>query len=415
MYISYSPISFFSKRLAATVSLTFIGLYSVQVKSQTLNDTINDLLRVGPNGVACESLLGSSLASDILTGQLNTLCSRPIGQNVSASSAVTGGGAATSTSLPTIVQKRLKKKELKETGGSAGDSFEAISEFGNNWNVFFSGGYQSLNRNLTTFEDGYKSDLGNVTAGIDKLITERFLAGAAFNYSHQNGNFASAGDFSNNAYGGMIYASYNPTDNSFIQVNAGYSYRDYNRNRFATFIEATTDTNVAGFAKGAYSGNDYNVAILTGYDWNLGNFTLGPRAGFNWVKNEYNNYSERGNSGLELHFYNDQRVSTQSSFGLFTSYALSTGFGVIVPQAGVDWIHEFDNNQRNIRFSFVGDTRNSVFTFNNERPDRDFVEINAGTSLVLPNGLQAYINYRGIAGHSYYDGHGVNTGIRLEF
>jgi uncharacterized protein YhjY with autotransporter beta-barrel domain len=109
--------------------------------------------------------------------------------------------------------------------------------------------------------------------------------------------------------------------------------------------------------------------------------TVGPRAGFSWVRNDYNSYNERGNSGLELRFNNDHRTSLQSSVGAFASYAISTGFGVIVPQAGVSWIHEFENAQRDIGFSFVGDIRGKTFTFQNERPDQDFLEINAGTSL----------------------------------
>ena len=403
----------------------FAGMFSSLIlfahlgQAQTLDEVVNQQLKVGPIK-PCEALLGSDRAINVLIGPLagRTLCGRSIGENEQFSSAATGGGAATTTSLPVILQKRLKTNDGKEMGG--GGSADIISNLGNGWNIFLSGEYQSLNRDLTSFEDGYNSNIGAFSGGIDKQITEQLLTGVAFNYSHQSGNFLSAGDFNNNSYGGLAYAAYTPLENLFIQMNAGYAFRDFERNRFASFTEinqssALTSLPVTGIANGDYNGDDYNAGILVGYDMNFDSLTIGPRASFNWVRNDYNSYSESGNSGLELRFNDDYRTSLQSSFGVFGSYALSTSIGVIVPQAGVNWIHEFANNQRDITFSFVGDTRSKTFTFQNERPDRDFLEINAGSSIVLPHGFQAFVNYRGIAGHSYFNGHGVNAGLRLEF
>jgi uncharacterized protein YhjY with autotransporter beta-barrel domain len=394
-------------------------------QSQPLNEVVNELLKFGRSNVACQALFGSDLTSNVpvLEGPLAKLCRRPsLFPQGSTSSGVAGGGAATTAYLPMIVQKRLKKGEDKETAAGDGASADSISDFGNGWNVFLSGEYQRLNRNLTAFEDGYKSDVGSIIAGIDKQITVQLLAGLAINYAHQSGNFASTGNFNNNAYGGTAYASYTPLENLFIQMNAGYAYRNYKRSRFASFTEIDKQTNqiiennsVSGFADSDYAGQDYNAGILVGYDMNFDSLTIGPRVGFNWVRNDYKSYNETGNSGLELHFNDDYRTSLLSSFGVFASYAVSTSFGVIVPQTGVNWIHEFANNQRDITFSFMGDTRSKTFTFQNERPDRDFLEINAGTSFVLPHGIQAFVNYRGIAGHSYFNSHGVNAGVRLEF
>ena len=395
--------------------------YTPQGHSQTLNAVVNQQLEVGPNLIACEALLGNDPIS-VLVGPLagRTLCRRPVPQAEASSSAATGGGAATTTALPMIVLKRLKKGEDKSTAAGGGASADAITDLGRGWNVFMSGEYQSLDKKFTIFEDGYKSDIGSFTAGVDKQVTEQLLAGLAFNYTHQSGNFSSAGDFNNNSYGGLTYASFTPIENLFIQMNAGVAYKNYDRNRLATFTEINPETgiirtNVANITGSNYAGQDYNAGTLAGYDMNFGSFTIGPRASFNWVRNNYNNYNESGNSGLELRINNDHRTSLQSRFGAMASNAFSTGFGVIVPQAGVDWIHEFANNQRDISFSFLGDTRSKTFTFQNQSPDRDFLEINAGSSLVLPHGIQTFVNYRGIAGNSYYSGHGVNAGVRLEF
>ncbi|MDH5669093.1 MAG: autotransporter outer membrane beta-barrel domain-containing protein, partial [Nitrospira sp.] len=86
-----------------------------------------------------------------------------------------------------------------------------------------------------------------------------------------------------------------------------------------------------------------------------------------------------------------------------------------VPHASVDWKHELSNDQRNVQVSFVGDMRAKRFTYQTESPDRDWFEINAGVSAALPHGLQSYVNYRVLVGHSFFDSHAGMIGLRYTF
>jgi outer membrane autotransporter protein len=355
----------------------------------------------------------------VLTGSLASICNRSPSFSGPVGSSSSGGSAATSIYLPKILQQHLKRFQNGDTGGGAGDDINNVTGLGSGWTGFFSGEYQSLDRSISAFEDGYRSDVGVVTAGVDKQFAHNLLAGAAFSYSRQSGNFIGAGDFGNDSYGILTYALFKPIENAYIQLNAGYAFRNYQRNRLASYTDVDITTGLptifSGFAESDYDGHDFQASILTGYDFNFGGLTISPRAGFNWTKNNYDSYDEQGGSGLELRFDDDHRTSLQTSFGVLANYAFSTSFGVLVPQFSADWIHEFHNNQRNIRVSFLGDTRNQQFAFQNERPDRDFMEFTAGTSMVLPNGIQTFVNYRGWAGHNYFDSHGVSAGVRMEF
>lgn len=409
-------------RAAFVACASALAFCSAQSQAQSLNQVVSQLLKVGPSGIACEGLLGNELASDVLVGPLAgpTLCSRFTPQAAAVSSEVTGGDAATPTSMPGIVARRLREGKEDGNSGSTGASTDRTADLGGGVTAFMSGEYERLNRDVSTFEDGYRSRVNSLTAGLDKQLTQQFLAGLAINYSHQKGEFVSAGNFSNSSYGLLGYASLTPIKDLFVQITAGYARKEYSQKRFATFTEsenasAVELTRVTGFEDNDYRGSDYSAGILAGYDFKFSSVSVGPRAGLSWVRSEYDSHSERGDSGLELRFGEDRRTSFRSNVGVIASRAFGTTFGVVVPQVGVDWIHEFEDDQRNISFSFLGDTRGKTFAFQNSPPDRDFLQFNAGAVFVFPKGVQAFANYRALAHNSVYSGEAFSLGMRLEF
>jgi outer membrane autotransporter protein len=110
------------------------------------------------------------------------------------------------------------------------------------------------------------------------------------------------------------------------------------------------------------------------------------------------------------------RQSLQSELGVNASLSTSTGFGVVVPEADFEYIHEFQDDQRHISASFVEDLRGTraVFSFENQRPDRDFFRAAFGALVVLPRGVQIFARYHTLLGHSYFDTQGVTAGVRFE-
>jgi outer membrane autotransporter protein len=87
----------------------------------------------------------------------------------------------------------------------------------------------------------------------------------------------------------------------------------------------------------------------------------------------------------------------------------------LVPQASVDWKHQFDLDQQKLTVSFIDDTQSQKFKYQNEDPDRDYYEINAGLVFVMPNDFQVFGNYRTIAKHSRFDSDAFTLGLRYDF
>ena len=202
----------------------------------------------------------------------------------------------------------------------------------------------------------------------------------------------------------------------FLDVSVGYTNHNYLLNRPVSY------TNLGGVVfsgDSSSNSNGYETSFhaLSGYDHYFGNVTVGPRVGVNYSHLSIDDYTEDGaGSGLALS-YEDQTIrSLQSTVGLYASAAFSTSYGVWVPQATADYVHEFQNNQRSITVQFAGDGRATPnkFKFKNDKPDRNFFNFGIGTILVLPNGIQPFVNFRVMAGHDQFDNYGGTIGVRIE-
>jgi len=383
--------------------------------AQTLDEAVTEQLKIGPLlGLPCEKLLFNRSVADLLEGGAlrEDICDRsaPIGNAFPSQS--TGGGAGTPTTLPSIVQKKLdEEKEDK--------SVDATNESGERFGFFISGGYETLDRDVTTFEDSYSSDILRLTIGSDANISKRLTVGLAFDTSNQNGDFGNGGGFDVESYGLVGFGLYRPTNNSFIQIYGSYTLKSNERKRFATFTETEKSSgeitlSISGRPDADFDVDQYSAGGQIGYDYQHSGLTIGPRAGLDWIYTDFDTYSEKSDSGLALTFHNDEVTSLQSHIGLLATFTTSTSFGVVTMQPSLFWKHEFEQGQRDVEVSFVEDLEAKRFTYQTEKPDRDFFELNAGVSVVLPNGIQGFVNFRTLLGHSYFDSYAGTVGLRVE-
>jgi hypothetical protein len=305
--------------------------------------------------------------------------------------------------------------------------------------LFATGQAEILNRNIGTFQDGFNSNIFGFTAGADYRFSKAFVAGAAFTYANTKGDFLGGGDFSTNAYTGTVFASYLPSERTFLQATAGITQNSYliarpNRitiERCCAVLPPNDILMKDGISSSTSNGNILSWSVLGGYDYSIRQFTFGPRAGLNYARTLINGYTEQGSTGLEL-TYQDQFIeSFQSVLGVQAMAPVSWRYGVLVPQINADYIHEFANSQRLINVKFAQDNRNPAlgntgdvttlstqtptrFTFQNDGPDRDWFNLGAGLVAVLPNGYQPFVNFRAMVGNSQFTNYVWTFGLRME-
>jgi outer membrane autotransporter protein len=370
-----------------------------------------------------------------------------------SSSEQLSGGAITSQSgrRPTVeerrVQERLKdKRDAKGKTQCGGECGGASSNGAYHFNlgglgVFVSGEYERFDKDITRFEPGYGSDIGSVTVGADYLFGKHFIAGIAFKYANINGEFdSSGGSFDTDSYGGLVYASFVPVPNFFADVVAGYAGKNYSMERgisfnenFSTEIASPRRVSANGLTSSNTDGDEYKAGISAGYDFIWKNFTVGPRLGVNYQYTTIDAFAEGSISaticvvrrleecnsttatGLELAYDQQSQTSLTSVLGMYASAAISTNFGVLVPQAIAGWVHEFKDSQRIISFRFVEDPGRNRFHFLNDPPDRNYANLGVGVSMILPHGISPFVNYQAIVGYRDQSSHMVTAGLRIEF
>jgi uncharacterized protein YhjY with autotransporter beta-barrel domain len=438
--------------------------------AQVLNQQVDQLLANN-----CRLLLGPGVNPAVLGQNLQSLCSFPDngagGPPLSGASSAGGGAASLQGSAASILNRlllqRLNETEEEEgqeharsssmrlnpfssllsgfgrassvlsplyaaTSGDGSSSAAFATSSHSRWNglgFFASGLVESLNRDVTTFQNGYKSNILGITGGADYRFNRRLVAGLALSYSNMDGDFRNnGGNFSTNSFGGLLFASYLPTDRTFMQMTGGYTRNNYlvARAVSATILDTNNNNNVlanpSGLASSNSNGTVFTLGLMTGYDYPIGRFTIGPRAGVNYSNTKIGDYGERGSTGLELK-YDDQWInSLQSVLGFQGTAAFSTGFGVLVHQVNADYIHEFANSQRFIHVQFAEDLRGTPnvsgtptkFTFQNDVPVRNYFNLGTGLVMVLPNGWQPFVNFRAMVGNEQFNDYVGTFGLRIE-
>jgi uncharacterized protein with beta-barrel porin domain len=336
------------------------------------------------------------------------------------------------------VYRRLEEKRQGSTVGASADTLMGIRGLG----LFASIEYEAFDKNVTRFESGYSSDSWSGTLGVDYLFTRWLAAGVAFTYSSLSGDYAQrGGEFDTQSVGGLIYATFFPLPRLFVDVVGGYERKNYTTDRVISYTNTFSGVNglktMNGIASGETDGDEYRTGVNIGYDFNIDRVTFGPRLGVNYRHTTIDGFSERGKravfcetplvqtlplacgavsgTGLELSYDRQHETSLTTVAGLFASVSLSTPFGVVVPQATFEYVHEFADDQRVIRFTFVEDPARAKFRFQNDPPDRDHFHAGGGIVLVLPGGFTPFVNYRALVGYKDHSSHTVTAGLRFAF
>jgi outer membrane autotransporter protein len=97
------------------------------------------------------------------------------------------------------------------------------------------------------------------------------------------------------------------------------------------------------------------------------------------------------------------------------SYAFSQSWGVLLPQAHFEWVHEFEDDSPNVTGFFLQDPSRTSFSLNTDKPDSDYFNLRLGVSAQFAAGRSAHIYYRKLIGYDNLDLDAIGAGVRIEF
>ncbi len=314
--------------------------------------------------------------------------------------------------------------------------------------VFVTGTIIVGDQDETDQEDGFDFDSTGVTIGVDYRFSNNFVAGVAYGFSDSDSDLDNdAGDVEGDSDYLSLFATYYNANNFYMTatVTTGETDFDTERNAFISDLVGGSSGVDNGDINQQYTAetdaDEFSASIGAGFNINRGGLVYGPYAELNYTDIEIDEFTERasntsGNDPISGgpaaivpgEFSNltvlDQDIeSLTSTIGAQVSKAISTSAGVFVPQLRVEWVHEFDDDQRDIEAFFPNDTTTDlngdpappIFTVENESPDRNWFNVGAGVSANFANNMTGFIYGETLLGKEDVDQYTVTGGFKVKF
>jgi len=290
--------------------------------------------------------------------------------------------------------------------------------------VFVSGRYTRGRRDATLNTDGFRYRVNGLTLGADYRLRHDLILGAALGYSDTRARLARMGgklDF--DGLSGTFYGTWYDDQGFFIDSSFTYGRGDYSQSRNINYtLPGSVPTQQTFNAD--FNGSHMGLTLNAGYEWRLDNnpqLALTPTLRLQYVRIDIDGFREQartpGQRGSEWAVEIDDQKTTSftSSLGLQASYTSGQTWGVLIPFAQVEWVHEFEKSNDNVTGRFISDLQGTTFSLPVDNNDSNYFNVGAGVSAQLVNGTSGFVNYQRILGYSDLSHYSVNAGVRFEF
>ncbi|MEP6667765.1 MAG: autotransporter domain-containing protein [Chthoniobacter sp.] len=249
---------------------------------------------------------------------------------------------------------------------------------------------------------GYDITTGGFTVGADYKVTPNFAVGISAGYAGTGSDLTDGGRVNVNGGKLGLYATYF-TGGFYVDTAVSGGYNSYDTHR----------AGLKGTARGDTDGGELNVLFGTGYDWKLGNFTVGPTASFQYTYLGIGDFTEHG-SLAPLSFRSQHQDSVRTALGMKAAYDWKVGGVVIRPEVRASWQHEYGDTAYQLDSSFQGGGGN-LFSVNGPNIGRDSLLLGAGFAVIWNERVSTYVYYDGELGRERYEANNVSGGVRVSF
>jgi outer membrane autotransporter protein len=364
----------------------------------------------------------TQLATSINSSQLNNLNVRFAELRQGAQGFSVGGMALNvdGKSLSLGMLGDAFYKDPDKRSDEAGASFSR-------WGFFLTGMYTNGGFGTTAAGPGFNFDNAAVTAGVDYRFSDSFVGGIAVGYNHDNSDLdLNAGGLDVDGYNVTGYFTWYHADDFYLEGSASYGWLDYDLKRNIFYQIAAVDgsggtTTVNQTAKASPSGDTGTLSLTLGHDFHRGAWAFSP-----YLRGTYGHLNLDGFSetipntnapGFGLATRVDSRSDT-SEIGVIGgrfSYTVNEDWGVLVPNAVIEWNHEFKTDPQTVVYRFLSDPTQTPVVITDIRPDANYFNLGLGLNAVFPQGRSGYFYYEHLTGYENAHINRFSLGIRLEF
>lgn len=319
--------------------------------------------------------------------------------------------------LPIEMIAKAYQDAGRRGGGASDDNQLLASRLG----VFVTGDISTGERDETDLETGLDFDTVGITIGADYRITNQFILGGAVGFIDTEAELANdAGELDTQGIRLSLFGTYYSPQNYFVDFSATVGKNDFDQKRSIVYTLGGL-ADVSQELKADYDGDTVSLFIGSGYDFNRGAWSFGPRADLEYIKSDVDGFTEEvsdptadGGGWATRVEDTDQRWLTLNLGGK-VSYTHSADWGVLIPYARLDWLHEFEDDSQVITAHFIEDPAGMGIEIQTDDPDRNYLRLRFGTSAQFQNGVVGFIDFGTILAHSEWSAHTLSAGLRMEF
>jgi uncharacterized protein with beta-barrel porin domain len=312
-----------------------------------------------------------------------------------------------------------------------GDVFRAepsATEVGSDfsrWGFFANGVITRGEFDANASRPGFDYDGAAITAGVDYRFSDAFVAGIALGYNSDSSDLDDrAGNLDVDSYGLNGYMTWYRGD-FYLQASLAFQRLAFDLRRNISYTIANTSgtgtTTVDQVARASPDGDQTAFDLTLGRDFNSGAFQFSPYLRATWSHLSLDGFSENiddtGAPGFGLATEVDKRSRTNEIgvIGALFSWTSSQNWGVLVPNARLEWSHDFKDNPQIVVSRFLSDPTGTPIVVTDPRLDRNFYNIGFGVNAIWPQGRSGYIAYEYVGGLTGAHLNRFQAGFRLEF
>lgn len=308
---------------------------------------------------------------------------------------------------------------------AAGEPPEEIGNEFSRWGFFATGTIGRGERDPDTYDLGYEYDSYDITAGVDYRLTDSWILGAALGFNSNNTDLPD-GRGGMDAKGWTVsgYASYFNASAWYADAVLGMGRNNFDLERSINYsIDGLAGgrTLVDQIASASPDADRTSLSLSVGRDFNRGAWTFGPYLRATYSRIDFDAYTETmsspgaAGSGLAMAVDGRELKSLQGVVGGKISHAISTSWGILLPNAQIEWVNEFEDDPELLVTRFAFDPTQTPILVESDRIDNSYFNLGVGLSGVFASGRSAYVYYERVAGQDRVSSDSLAIGVRIEF
>jgi len=277
-----------------------------------------------------------------------------------------------------------------------------------NWGIFATGNVAAGRTKDTAIQSDGAFRSAGITVGTDYRFTRNLIAGIMGGYNRTRsrlddlGSTAAIDTVTLGVYGTYYRQGF------YVDGLANYGWNNTDKDRRIVYpgVDRTAFSDQRG-RTWAFSGG-------AGYDYQVQNWVFTPRIMLDYIGLATDDYTESGADSLNLHVDGQRTKTLQGQIGGSAAYVWKTDKATVMPRLWAMYGRKLDAADpmpTTARLAMGG----SSFTTFSIPPDRNFLNLGAGITAMLPAGASLYLNAAGQAGQSNYYAYHLGIGVRVPF